>query len=226
MQKKYDSPLPRLGLILLVTFVVSIAASGVEAQQATTVLHVEHDESAGTISVFRSGSEQPIVSQHADADHRPFLHPIVAPDGRGLLTEYSPGHHKHQTGLYWGFTRVNGRDYFHHPADGYWKRVSAGVLKREAATAADFVQWQTVYDLLDENGVAVLRETQTWTLRDEKGQFVLDLNWSGKAITDVTIGKYNYGGMFLRMPYRKGMPAKVVNSARQSNNNAEGKRAI
>ena len=41
-------------------------------------------------------------------DHRPYLHPIISPDGKGVLTEYSPGHHKHQTGLYWGFTRING----------------------------------------------------------------------------------------------------------------------
>ena len=41
-------------------------------------------------------------------NHRPYIHPIVSPDGKGILTEYSPGHHKHQTGLYWGFTRING----------------------------------------------------------------------------------------------------------------------
>ncbi|MGI9458270.1 MAG: PVC-type heme-binding CxxCH protein [Aeoliella sp.] len=223
---KYDFPLPRVVSILLVTFVISIAASGIEAQQEATVLHVEHDESAGAISVFRTGTAQPIVTQHADADHRPFLHPIVAPDGRGSLTEYSPGHHKHQTGLYWGFTRVNGRDYFHHPQNGYWNRVSAGVLKREAASAADFVQWQTVYDLLDEDGVAILRETQTWTMRDEGGQYLLDLDWSGKALSEVTIGKYDYGGLFLRMPWREGIAGKVVNSARQSNQRAEGQRAV
>src|SRR5688500_20260194 len=42
-----------------------------------------------------------------------------------LLTEYSPAHHKHQTGLYWGFTRLNGRDFFHNPQGDYWRRVSA-----------------------------------------------------------------------------------------------------
>ena len=48
--------------------------------------------------------------QNANSGHRPYLHPIIAPDGNGSITEYSPGHHKHQTGLYWGFTRINGNN--------------------------------------------------------------------------------------------------------------------
>ncbi|MEC7906073.1 MAG: DUF6807 family protein, partial [Verrucomicrobiota bacterium] len=91
-------------------------------------LNLVKDEDAETISVFRSGSSEPIIVQHARDDHRPYMHPIVAPDGNGVLTEYSPGHHKHQTGIYWGFTRLNGRDYFHNPSGGYWQRVDSKVL--------------------------------------------------------------------------------------------------
>ena len=57
------------------------------------------------------------------------IHPIAAPDGKGLVTEFSPEHHKHQTGLYWGFTRLNGRDYFHNPTGDYWRRVSATITR-------------------------------------------------------------------------------------------------
>ena len=78
-------------------------------------LRIVHDEAAGTIAVFRRGGQEPILTQNARVDFRPYIHPIAAPDGKGVLTEYSPEHHRHQTGLYWGFTRVNGRDYFHHP---------------------------------------------------------------------------------------------------------------
>ena len=88
-------------------------------------LEVRQDGQGHTISVFRKGAKEAILTQVAKPDFRPYLHPIVAPDGKGVLTEYSPGHHKHQTGLYWGFTRVNGRDYFHHPGGDYWRRVSA-----------------------------------------------------------------------------------------------------
>lgn len=189
---------------------------------AETTLVVKQDEKAGTIEIFRQGETKPIVTQVAKADFRPYLHPIVAPDGKGVLTEYSPGHHKHQTGLYWGFTRVNGRDYFHHPADGYWRRKSATVLQAKG----EGVKWQTVYDLLDSTGRATLTETQTWTMREEEGKYFLELTWDGEAQTDVTIGKYEYGGLFLRMPWKEGIKGEVVNAARQRNEKAEGQRAM
>ena len=127
----------------------------------------------------------PLVTQNARPDERPYLHPIVAPDGRGVLTEDKPAHHPHQTGLYWGFTRLNGRDYFHNPGAKYWRRVSATVLRR----AGDEVRWQTVYDLLDEAGQPVLTETQRWAMRERNGALQLDLTWRGEAKTDVTIGQ-------------------------------------
>ena len=42
------------------------------------------------IEVTRVGNPKPIVTQNARSDFRPYLHPIVAPDGKGELTEYSP----------------------------------------------------------------------------------------------------------------------------------------
>ena len=180
------------------------------------------DVQAGTISVTRSGVAGPLVTQVASEHERPYLHPIVAPDGKGVLTELSPEHHRHQTGLYWGFTRVNGRDYFHNRGPDYWRRVSATVLQ----ASGDEVRWQTVYDLLDEAGNAVLRETQRWSLREHDGRFELDLTWRGEARADVTIGKYDYGGLFLRMPWREGIRGEVVNAARQRNERAEGQPAM
>ena len=67
-------------------------------------------DSDDKISVYRNLAEKPILTQNAKQNFRPFLHPIVSPNGKGLFTQYSPGHHKHQTGIYWGFTRVNGSD--------------------------------------------------------------------------------------------------------------------
>jgi putative membrane-bound dehydrogenase-like protein len=143
-----------------------------------------------------------------------------------LLTEYSPGHHKHQTGLYWGFTRLNGRDYFHHPDGNYWRRVAVRILKAEASSPSDQVQWQTVYDLLGEDGTAVLQESQIWTMTFADGRYILDLQWTGEAKIDVTIGKYDYGGLFLRMPWKPGTAGEVVNGARQRGLRAEGQRSV
>ncbi len=189
---------------------------------AVTILTIVEDKNAATLSVFRDGENNPIVVQNAKADFRPYLHPIVAPDGKGLLTEYSPAHHKHQTGLYWGFTRVNGRDYFHHPDGDYWQRVSANIIE----TKGPEVKWQTIYNLLDENGKAILVETQNWSMKEEGGKYLISLEWKGEAKKDITIGKYDYGGMFLRMPWKEGIKGEVINAARQRNEKAEGQRAM
>ncbi len=212
----------------LITFAVTscvaaFAVPNIATAQSMTLLRATLSESGNEIQVVRGGESKPLVTQVAKADFRPYLHPMVAPDGNGQLTEFSPAHHKHQTGLYWGFTRVNGRDYFHHPEASYWKRVSATVITAEAT---DGVQWQTVYDLLDEDGNALLRETQDWTMRDFGDSYSLDLKWTGEAKVDVTISKYDYGGLFLRMPWKPGVAGRVVNSARQEGMRAEGQRAV
>ena len=115
------SPTPRYLLLCLLW--LGCAAAG--------ELRLEKDETRETITIFRKGAADPILTQHAGAEFRPYIHPIVAPDGEGMLTEFSPSHHKHQTGLYWGFTRLNGRDYFHHPEGDHWRRQSFEVLVEE-----------------------------------------------------------------------------------------------
>ena len=184
-------------------------------------LFLTQDDQSGAISVFRKGSKTPVLVQHAKEGFRPYLHPLSAPDGKGTLTEYSPAHHKHQTGIYWGFTRVNGRDFFHNPGSDYWKKISAYITEKEGSE----VKWQTVYDLLDEKGNTILTETQKWSMRNDSGKFVISLEWKGEAKTDITIGKYDYGGLFIRMPWKEGIKGEVTNSARQRNEHAEGQRA-
>jgi len=187
-----------------------------------TDLHVVVDEDQETLSIFRKGEQQALLTQNAKEDFRPYIHPIVAPDGNGILTEYSPGHHKHQTGLYWGFTRVNNRDFFHNPGAGYWRKVASNVIEEQGKT----VQWQTLYELLDEKGDVLMLETQNWTMRESGGKYYVELEWKGEAKTEVTIGKYDYGGLFLRMPWKDGIKGEVVNAARQKNEKAEGQPAM
>ena len=146
---RYHSPNYFLYHILLMSILVGCSPSKKKESKGDSlvVLTILQDEGAGTLSVFRKGSSEVLVTQNAKPNFRPYLHPINSPDGKGQLTEYSPGHHKHQTGLYWGFTRVNGegapmdtvhkyfykkdkfpemeksigRDFFHHPEGEYWK---------------------------------------------------------------------------------------------------------
>ena len=50
----------------------------------------------------------------------------------------------------------------------------------------------------------------------------LNLEWMGTGQTDVTVGKYPYGGLFVRMPWKKGIKGEAVNAARDTNRRAEG----
>ncbi len=186
------------------------------------LLHVVHNDSAATLSVFQGQDAAPILVQHAAEAHRPFLHPIMSPDRQSEVTQYSPGHHPHQTGLYWGLTRLNGRDYFHNPGSNYWRRRDVTVVEDQGPT----VRWEVSYDLLDSTGAAVLTETQEWAMKAKPDTFVLDLVWRGRAHTDVTVGRYDYGGLFLRMPWHPGIAGSAVNAARQRDRMAEGKRAM
>ena len=49
--------------------------------------------------------------------------------------------------------------------------------------------------------------------------------WTGEALAEVTIGKYAYGGLFLRMPWKAGVRAELVNSEGQKNQEGEGQPA-
>lgn len=197
-------------------------AGPAQRTEGETVLKIEFAEATGKISVLRLGGEEPILVQNAQPEVRPYIHPIVAPDGSGLLTEYRPAHHRHQTGLYWGLKMVNGRDFFMNGFGDYYRKVSASVLEDKGPQ----VKWRTVYDLLDENGAPVLTETQTWAMRSHKDTYLLDLEWRGEAKKDITLGKFYVGGLFLRMPWREGMPGEVVNAVGQRNQEAEQQRAI
>lgn len=175
------------------------------------------------ISVFRKGGKEAILTQVMKKNNRPYIHPLIAPDGKGVLTQYRPSHHLHQTGIYWGLKLVNGRDFFMKWDSNYYRRVSANVIVKKGPK----VRWKVVYDLLDEKGNACLTETHNWTLQERNGQYLLDLEWSGEAKTDITFGKFYVGGLFIRMPWFKGTVGEIINAVGQRNSNeAEAQRAI
>ncbi|MBL7697521.1 MAG: PmoA family protein, partial [Chitinophagaceae bacterium] len=213
---------------LVLCLLLSLSACNVNKSdnKKSTSIRAVYDENAETISVIGDNSPEPLLVQTVKKDFRPYIHPIISPDGKGKLTEFSPSHHKHQTGLYWGMTRVNGRDYFHNPGGDYWRKVSSKVLPPANDSVSNTASWEIVYDLLDEKGNAVLTETQIWTMKNLDSTYSLDLEWRGEAKTKVTIGKYDYGGLFIRMPWKEGTKAEVVNAARQRDQKAEGQRSM
>jgi hypothetical protein len=175
----------------------------------------------GVIEVRRAGAATPLLVENAPAGMRPYIHPLLAPDGNGVLTQFRPDHHKHQTGLYFGFANVNGRSFFHNSDGAYFRvrevKVAPGRGRR--------VSWSVVTDWLGEDGAALLTETQRWSMTDSGAYYVLDLDWSGRAAVDATVGKHDYGGLFIRMPWRAGVAGEAISSEGLSGKAAEGQRA-
>ena len=142
-------------------------------RHARVILH--HRASKGILDKEVVGNIA-LLTQNAKEGFRPYMHPVKDAKGKGNLTQFSPGHHKHQTGLYWGMTRVNGRDYFHNPSSDHWKRKAVNVIQEKGES----VKWQTIYDMLDKDGKSQMTETQSWTMSMTKNkEIILDLEWNG-----------------------------------------------
>ncbi len=163
-------------------------------------LRIVPDEQAGTISVFRADRSEPILIMTAPPEGRPYLHPIAAPDGKGVIGE----------GV--SFAGAEGNN---------WRRISVAVVPG----GSDDVQWQTVYDLVDASGGPRLTETQRWSMRERDGTFVLGLERRGDAKTGDPVVQADYGGPFVQALWRQGS-GEVVNAARQRNERADGQRAM
>ncbi|WP_158857154.1 DUF6807 family protein [Lunatibacter salilacus] len=185
-------------------------------------LRIVQDIDASSMAVYSESSPKPILTQMAKPDERPYIHPIVAPDGNGILTEYRPDHHPHQTGIYWGLKRVNERDYFMQWNKDYWRGVSATVIEGKGGK----VKWQTVYDMLDENGKTLMVETQNWTMQQVNDTYIMDLEWKGEAKADVVMGKFYVGGLFIRMPWIPETVGEIISASGHQGMELEGNRAI
>jgi hypothetical protein len=174
------------------------------------------------IQVFREGSDIPLIVQNAPRNKRPFIHPIVAPDGVGMLTENEPPHHPWQHGLYVGLNDVNGV--------GFWTETEKdGTFHPEPLVPpvvdGNRVYWKVETAWRGAEGKRYLTEIQEWLFADFQTTYLLDMRWTLYADTDVRFGKYPYGGLFLRMPYRSELGGEAVNSAGQRDEEAEGQRA-
>ena len=189
-------------------------------------LHAKHTETQ--IELYRPGLTSPLLTQCAATNHRPYLHPILAPDGIGELTENQPGHHLWQHGLYVGLNDVNGVGFWteglnnSQEHDGTFHPHPLAPPELKDSTA----RWAVTTDWRDPSGQPLLTETQTWSLTDRKDTLLLDLDWELRAQTDLRFGKYSYGGLFLRMPWRAESKSTLLSSeGATSPQAAEGERA-
>jgi hypothetical protein len=179
-----------------------------------------------SIRIYRGDDAVPILEQHAPNNKRPFIHPILAPDGNGVLTENSLPHHPWQHGVYIGLNDVNGIGFWeegvhNNPKDGNFQPLPL----KPAHVELHHASWEVETLWLDPDGINMLTELQQWRLEDKGSTYSIDFQWSMKAEIDLSFGQYEYGGLFLRMPYRQEFGGQAINSEGQINNEAEGKRA-
>ncbi len=191
-----------------------------------THLRAEHTDER--IALYRAGLDLPLLTQQAARDKRAYIHPILAPDGIGELTENQPGHHLWQHGLYVGLNDINGVGFWeeglgsNRANDGSFHPHPLAAPVVSGSTAA----WDVMTDWRDPDGGAMLIEKQSWQLTDNGDTFVLDVEWTLTAAVDLRFGRYDYGGLFLRMPWRAETGGNVLTSeGAVSTDTAEGQRA-
>jgi len=176
------------------------------------------------LRIFRTGLKSPVLTQHARRDWRPFIHPILAPDGVGELTEDGAGgHHDWQHGLFIGLNDVNGVRFWMEEdgVDGTFHPKPLLVQIHDERS----VGWTVNSEWRSPSGVPMVAETQKWLFRDEGTEFILDLSWTLRGLIDLVFGQYAYGGLYLRSPYRSDSGARVLNSEGASNLDVDGQRA-
>lgn len=168
-----------------------------------------------SISFRREGAAEDLVVQHAPPDARPYLHPLRAPDEKGILTEDRPSHHLWQHGLYVGLNDVNGVGFWMEGLSEYCRKTDGTFHPQPLATpevSGGTARWAVVTEYRDPAGATMMTEEQRLTLRVTADEYVLDLDWALTAATDLRFGRYDYGGLFLRMPWREDVAAATLTS--------------
>lgn len=180
-------------------------------------LAVQTSPDGFTVSLAANGTA--VLAQHAEAGRRPYLHPVHAPQGGGVITEDTPSHHPWQHGLYVGLNDVNGV--------GFWKEgLQASTAAGDGSFSSRLVSppqdvpngigWEVATDYLDPSGIVMLQDTQRWTARSAASRLELDMDWTLTGCRDLVFGQYPYGGLFLRMPYRRDTGGVAIDSEGQS----------
>jgi hypothetical protein len=142
-----------------------------------------------------------------ETNSRPYLHPVRDASGQVVLTEDKPADHPWQHGIFTGFHRVNGLN--------YWKEDEGKqrfVRLLDFQGAPDQVSWRALVELVDTNGAVVLEEEDTITIHapESSSAYLIDFDLLlGAKENDVNFGKFFVGGLSVRMPWDKANPRQT-----------------
>jgi hypothetical protein len=142
-----------------------------------------------------------------ETNARPYLHPVRDASGRGVLTEDKPADHPWQHGIFTGFHRVNGFN--------YWKEDEGKqgfVRLLDLQKASDYVSWRALVELVAPDGSAILEEEDAITIHapESSDAYLIDFDLLLRAKEkDVNFGKFFVGGLSVRMPWDKANPRQT-----------------
>jgi putative membrane-bound dehydrogenase-like protein len=148
---------------------------------------------------------------------RPYLHPVHDPSGRVVLTEDHPDDHPWQHGIFTGFHRVNGFNYW---KEDQGKQHFERLLDLKEET--DRVSWRALVRFIAPDGRPVLEEEDAITIHapESTNSYVIDFDLLLRAKEEtVNFGKFFVGGLSVRMPWDKARP-------RQTHLNSNGLRGL
>jgi len=148
-----------------------------------------------------------LVTYVTETNSRPYLHPVHDASGRVVLTEDRPADHPWQHGIFTGFHRVNGFNYWKED-EGRQRFVRLLDLKE----ASDRVTWRALVELIAPDGSIVLEEEDAITIHapESSDAYMIDFDLLLRAKEhDVTFGKFFVGGLAVRMPWDKADPRQT-----------------
>jgi putative heme-binding domain-containing protein len=151
------------------------------------------------------------VTYVTDPSCRPYLHPVWDPSGHTVLTQSSPADHPWQHGIFTGFHKVNGSNYWKED-QGRQRFVRLLDLKE----SADRVSWKSLTELVAPDGRVVLEEEQAITVfaPTKAGAYWIDFDILLRAKgRTVTFGRFPVGGLAVRMPGDQASPRQTHLSA-------------
>lgn len=172
---------------------------------------VKADSSAGKLVIRAQLPRQTnwidLATYVMETNSRPYLHPVRDASGTVILTEDRPADHPWQHGIFTGFHRVNGLNYWKED-EGKQRFVRLLDLKQ----STDHVSWRALVELVAPDRNVVLEEEHAITIHapESSDAYVIDFDFLLRAKDrEVRFGKFFVGGLAVRMPWDKDNPRQT-----------------
>jgi hypothetical protein len=137
----------------LIIFLLLLYSSGLPAADHNARIKVARSAERLSVSAKVAGQEDwiSLATFVMAPKKRPYLHPVHDASGKLVLTEDRPDDHPWQHGIFTGFHRVNGFNYWKED-EGQQRFVRLLDLKE----TAERVSWRALVELVAPDGTVVL----------------------------------------------------------------------